>query len=321
MAITVLPVDAVAGEPQYSGREWRQAQSALIGGATSARPLGARSGVRPGTPASTVEATSTTWTCRPHAGVLDTQASAIAGPYLYAVDADETGSVTAANATNPRKDIIYAQLSDPAESDGSTAPKVEIKYLAGTAAASPARPATPARSSRIATIDVPVSGGGSPTVTFDAPYAVAPGGIVPVRDSTERAALAAWATAESPVYASMGGILYVCNDGSTWKVAGGRTVIVSGALSGTYAGQPLIEKHINGTLTTDANGDTIVLAGADFAGGGVLNVQAMGGSTLDLVFARRMLSGNVVLRVYNTAGTPVTSNTVIAGVIVTYWTA
>lgn len=169
MTITVFPVDAVSGAPTYTGQMLRQAMSALAGSAPGGRPLGASSGVRRGTPASTVTATSTVWTVKPHSGVLDVETPAGAGPYMYAIDANVTGSVTAANASNPRVDIVYVQLSDPAESDGSSTPGVAVLYLAGTAAATPTAPATPARSVVLAQINVPVSGGGSPTVTWVAP--------------------------------------------------------------------------------------------------------------------------------------------------------
>lgn len=184
MVDTLGFTNAVAGAPTYSGRMLRQSGSAAFGGATPTRPLGARSGVRPGTSATTVTASSTTWTCGPFAGVADLEAAAEAGPYGFAFDAAATGSVTAANATNPRIDIIYVQVDDPSESDGSTVPAVTRKYLAGTAAAVPAAPTTPARSFVVAKINVPTSGGGSPTVTWAAPYAVGAGGILPVASST-----------------------------------------------------------------------------------------------------------------------------------------
>lgn len=183
------PFDAVSGAPSYTGRALRQTQSPAIAGATSARPLGGRSGVRPGTPTTTVSATSTTWTVLPHAGVLDVETASEASVYWYALDANSTGSVTAANATNPRKDIICVRLDDPAEGDGSSVPAVVVTYTAGAAAASPTQPATPARSMLLAVINVPVSGGGSPTVTPAWPYAVGAGVPWPVRSDTERDAL------------------------------------------------------------------------------------------------------------------------------------
>lgn len=184
MVDVIGPADAVTGAPAFSGRKQRQLNSALLTGATAARPLGSVTGVRPGTPSNTVTATSTTWTVQPFAGIADVESSAIAGPYQFAFDAVATGSVTAANASNPRVDIVYVQIDDPAESDGSSVPAVTRKYLAGTAAASPVAPALPvARAFVIANINVPISGGGSPTVTWTAPLAVAAGGILPVASS------------------------------------------------------------------------------------------------------------------------------------------
>lgn len=169
MTARIFPADAVTGAPSYTGRYLRQTHAALCGDAPVGRPLGAQSGVRAGTPATTVSATSTTWTVTPHAGVLDLEAASIAGPYLYAFDANVTGSMTAANATNPRIDLISVQLSDPAESDGTSAPGVGIVYTTGTAAPSPVPPATPTRSLALAQINVPVSGGGSPSTSWIAP--------------------------------------------------------------------------------------------------------------------------------------------------------
>lgn len=183
MVDTIYPANAVTGAPSYSGRMLRQSGSAAFGGATSARPLGARSGVRPGTSVTTVTASSTTWSCGAFAGVADVQAAAEAGPYTFAFDAATSGAVTAADASSPRVDIVYVQINDPSESDGSTVPAATRLYLAGVPAAAPVAPATPARSFVVANINVPISGGGSPTVSWVAPYAVAAGGVLPVASS------------------------------------------------------------------------------------------------------------------------------------------
>ncbi len=190
MTARIWPADAVTGAPSYTGRYLRQVLGAFLGGHTSARPLGARSGVTPGTPATTVAATSTTWTVTPHCGVLDAEASALAGPYMYSFDVNVTGAMTAANGSNPRIDNICVQLSDPAESDGTSTPGVAIIYTAGiagapsvTRGATGGPPVIPARSIELAQINVPVSGGGSPSVSWDAPYSTAAGGIIPVSGS------------------------------------------------------------------------------------------------------------------------------------------
>jgi len=185
MAIVVYPVDAVTGSPTYTGRMARETMSVFLAGATAADPLGARSGVRPGTSATTVTATSTTWSMGLHAGVLDMETAVEAGPYAYAVNTAQTGAVTAADATRPRVDIVWVRLDDPAESDGSSAPAVVAGYTAGAPLASPVAPATPARCMVLATIQVPMSGGGSPTVIWVAPYTVAAGAPIPVRSDAD----------------------------------------------------------------------------------------------------------------------------------------
>jgi hypothetical protein len=68
-----------------------------------------------------------------------------------------------------------------------------VNYLAGTAANTPAAPTLPARSFLVATINVPKSGSGSPTVTFNAQYFVASGGILPVMTQSERDGLTPYA--------------------------------------------------------------------------------------------------------------------------------
>lgn len=191
MTARVWPVDAVSGAPAYSGRALRQTSVApWAPGATPARPLGARSGIRPGSYSAgvpLVAATSTTWTVHPHAGVIDAEAAAEAAPYAYALDADTPGAVTAAHATYARIDLISVRIDDPAEADGTSIPAATVVYTAGVASASPAVPATPARSMALAQINVPISGGGSPTVTMVAPSL--PLHIIPVRTATERTAL------------------------------------------------------------------------------------------------------------------------------------
>lgn len=189
MTARAWPLDAASGSPQYTGRYLRQTTVApFLLGATAARPLGARSGVRPGTSPTTVTATSTLWTVNPFAGVIDAETANEAGPYGFSFDAAVTGSVNAASTSYARIDLISVQINDNAE-DGSALENVTIVYTPGTAAA-PALPATPVRSMVIAQINVPISGGGAPTVTWVAPYLTAAGGIIPVRNVTERNATA-----------------------------------------------------------------------------------------------------------------------------------
>lgn len=168
MTTIVLPLDASSGAPTFNAQQTRQAFSAFLGAAPTGRPLGAISGVRPGTPTTTVTVSGTTWSCAAHSGVLDVEASAVAGPYLYATDGSDTGSITAADGTNPRVDIIYVQVSDNVQ-DSSGSEAGTVGYLAGTPAASPVAPAAPARSMVLAQISVPVLGGGNASVSWVVP--------------------------------------------------------------------------------------------------------------------------------------------------------
>lgn len=169
MAMSAFALDAVSGAPEYTGKMLRGALSALLGPPPSGRPLGAISAVRPGTPTTTVSVAGSTVTVAPHSGVLDVQADATTGPYLYAVTAAETVTLNAAHATYARWDRISVQLSDPAAGDGTSTPGVAIVYTPGTPAASPALPAAPARSLTLARVVVPQSGGGAASVVWLAP--------------------------------------------------------------------------------------------------------------------------------------------------------
>lgn len=185
LSANLWPVDAVSGAPSYTGRALRQAAlSVLLGGGSGTRPLAGRSGVNPRTPSTTVTASSATWTVNPHAGVIDAETASQAGSYAYSFDAAQTGSMNAADATNPRIDLISVQVSDPAEGDGTSTPGVAVVYTVGTPAPTPSVPATPARSLALAQITVPKSGGGSPSVTWVAPSMAAAGGIIPTSGSS-----------------------------------------------------------------------------------------------------------------------------------------
>jgi hypothetical protein len=191
MVKSLWPVNAVSGEPGYNGRALRQLGSVKYAGARAARPFGTRSGVRPGTPDGFVWATSVSWGVAPHAGVLDVHTPAAVGPYEYALDAEETGPLDAADASYPRVDLVYVQVADPSESDGTSTPGLVVGYTAGTPAAAPSAPTTPARAMVLATISVPRAGGGSPTVQRQAPTLTLAGAPYQVRSDAERDALLA----------------------------------------------------------------------------------------------------------------------------------
>jgi hypothetical protein len=273
MAIVVWPVDAVTGSPSYTGEMLRQTANAWVTSAT-ARPLGARTGIFPSTPTNVCTATSSTWTVGPHAGCLDLEASSTAGSYIYSVNTNQTGSITTPDATHPRIDLIYLQLSDPAEGDGSTAPAVTVNYLAGTPASTPVAPATPTRSLALANINVPQSGGGAPSVTLVSKYTTAEGGIIPCRTSTEYPS-SPW-TGQCVYDLTLAGLLRY--SGSAWvpeyDAWTGAEVPVVGA--SPTANTRKIRYSGSAVLTTNAAGQVFVNVPTPFPNGLITSVIVPG---------------------------------------------
>ena len=187
MTITLLSPDGVA----VTAQQERQAKAAQHGGGAG-RPLGGRSGFRVGTPSNVLTATSTTWTLGPCAAEIDPGATTHQGMYGWASDQNISGSITAADATYARKDIVYIQINDPTAGDSTGSLSYTPQYLAGTPSASPAAPALPARAFLVGTINVPQVGGGSPTVVVNTARYVAAGAPLPVYSQAERDALTAY---------------------------------------------------------------------------------------------------------------------------------
>ena len=180
MATKVGFLDASAGSPSYAGADIRGLLSLVAGVAPSGRGLGATSGVRPGTLTTTAflsGGSNQTWNVSAHGGVIDAETSLTAGPYLYSTDGTDTGTISAANATYARIDILYVQINDSVQ-DGSGLESGQVLYLAGTAGPSPSAPSpSVSPSSRalvLAQINVPAVGGGNPTITWVAPVAGGP---------------------------------------------------------------------------------------------------------------------------------------------------
>ena len=141
-------------------------------------PLGARSGILPGSNGFNVTLSGTTITVGTGIGSLY-----FAGQGIYRIAMTSTSNLTlnAPHATLPRIDLVYLRVWDN-NVDGSGQTTADVVYLAGTASSTPSAP-TPSGTvifMRLAHITVPASGGGSPTVnTTVRPITVASGGILP----------------------------------------------------------------------------------------------------------------------------------------------
>ncbi|MGM9380349.1 hypothetical protein [Streptomyces antibioticus] len=173
-----MPVDVWAIDGlTLSGLETRRVEASTV--MADGTALGSRSGVRPGDPGLTVTLAGSTINVSAGVAVIGYSGQ---GVYKAALPSSVSpGSLTAAHATLPRIDLVYLRVWDNAV-DASGLNQADVVYLAGTAAASPSAP-TPAGTQiymPLATISVPPSGGGSPTVsTVVRPNTVAPGGILP----------------------------------------------------------------------------------------------------------------------------------------------
>jgi hypothetical protein len=190
--------------------------------------------------------------------MIDPAATTHQGMYGWSSDSNITGAVTAADATYARKDIVYVQVNDSSAGDGSGALNASVLYLAGVASASPTAPDLPARSFLIGTLNVPIAGGGSPTVTPNPAKYVAAGGVLPVATDAEALALV-----QTP----------------------GLTVSYLDGLTATSNGIIFVERTESVMLTPPDTGWTVV--------GGLVKTRTHGGLTQVTITARvtRTVSG------------------------------
>jgi hypothetical protein len=246
-----LAINASAGAPAYSAAEMRRllALAAMYNG----RNLGGKPGVRPGGNQLNVTLAGSTITVATGLALVeDSGFTSTRGPYWAAVDTAATLTLNAADATNPRKDIVYLRVYDTDE-DSSGLRQAIPEYLAGTAAPSPSEPALPAGSIKLATIDVPQSGGGSAAVTMNFGYTVANGGILPVRTTTDRDALSVGEGQAVYVLAGSGGDALYVYDGSAWDYIRGFIICTSSTRPAHREGRVIYETDTDKVWVSDGS--------------------------------------------------------------------
>jgi hypothetical protein len=242
-------INASAGVPAYSAAEMRRLLA--LATAYNGRNLGGKPGVRPGGNQLNVTLAGSTLTVATGLALVeDSGFTTTRGPYWVAVDTAATLTLTAANATNPRKDIVYLRVYDTDE-DSSGLRQAIPEYLAGTAAPSPAEPALPAGSIKLATIDVPQSGGGSAVVTMNFAYTVANGGILPVRTTTDRDALSVSEGQAVYVLAGSGGDALYVYDGAAWDYIRGFVICTAATRPAHREGRVIYETDTDRIYTSD----------------------------------------------------------------------
>lgn len=204
-------INASAGAPAYTAAELRRLSSVLMMGGHADR-FGTRQGVNP-SGSQAVTLSGTTITVQHTRAVVYPALTTTAGPYTVALQS-ETHTLTAADGTNPRKDIVVLRVEDTDE-DSSGFRRARSQYIVGTPAGSPSEPAVPSGSFRMATIDVPAGGSPAPTLTYNAPYVVALGGILPARNVSELPSVGL----HEGAYADQGDVNSLLRySGSAWEV-------------------------------------------------------------------------------------------------------
>lgn len=208
MAGSAWALNTEDGEPQYHARQLRRLMSGLL--FPGSNRLGARQGIRPGG-SPVVELSGGSWVVRAHQGVLDPGVSSAAGAYLYEIE-EHTGSLDPADGSNDRVDIIVVGVRDHDE-DSSGEREVYAAYVVGSPGPSPSPPSTPPTAMRLARVEVPA--GGSPSLTYEPPYAATSGGILPVDDTDDLPTSGVHAGA----YADLPDLGLQRFDGSSWGTA------------------------------------------------------------------------------------------------------
>lgn len=175
-------INAAAGTPSITANEMRLLMTGMFWQGHANR-FAARGGVLPNNSSAQVDLSGTTITVRDLNAVVSPALTSDQGSYIVQLPS-ETHPLSPADASNPRKDIVVVRIYDDDE-DASTRRESVTEYIVGTPSGTPSEPAVPTGAIRLATIDVPVSGGGSATLTENWWYTVAQGGILPVRTSSE----------------------------------------------------------------------------------------------------------------------------------------
>lgn len=218
-------VNADAGTPAYAADELRRGQAMFLTQAVSDR-FGARSGVHPAG-ADAVTLSGTTVTVQHLKAVVYPGVTTTSGPYVVQ-QVQTVMSLAAADGANPRKDIVVLRIYDDGE-DASGRRESATELITGSPAASPAEPAVPAGAVRLATITVPQSGGGGATLTYNAPYTVAAGGVIPVRNDAELPATSGGIYDGMVRWNQATNELQVHNGASAWETVAG-TGLVAGTV-------------------------------------------------------------------------------------------
>jgi hypothetical protein len=261
MADDPLWINASAGAPAYSADELRRLMAVPL--QYDGRLVGGRQGVRPGGDQLRVSLSVSTITVQPGLAVVDPGLTSTQGPYWVSVDTAQTHTLAAADASNPRKDIVIVRIYDH-DADTSGQRKVQTEYLAGTAAPSPSEPAVPLGAMKLATIDVPASPGAAVVTDQRRPLFAGPEMVVFTAGGTFSKASYPWARRAKVRLVGGGG-----SGGGCPATGAGETAEGGGGGAGGYCEGwfDVWALPTSVTVTVGAGGTAAASAAAGQAGG------------------------------------------------------
>ena len=138
--------------------------------------IGVYGGVTGGAGLAVSPGTGMTVAVGPGSFVVPNSASPSAGGYVSTLSQQATLTVQTADPSNPRIDLVCANVTD----NGNSTSSGEVQIITGTAAASPSAPSAPANSITLAQITVPAAATSivSGNIADTRPYTVAAGGVL-----------------------------------------------------------------------------------------------------------------------------------------------
>lgn len=302
IAINADPPDGT-GDPAYAAQVWRNASSALMGwGGGDA--FDGRQGVRPtgGTAALVVELAGSDITVNEHASIVTPSWSTVTGSYQCALTESESHTLAPADGASARTDIVVGRVYDDDE-DSSGLREYRSEYITGTPGPGAPAPALPQGAVLLATISVPSSGSGSPSLNVNGPFTAAAGGILPVRSTA--ASQADWPANPYPgqhVFSIPDGLHFW--NGSAWQAAGAPTIQVFTS-NGTWV-KPTGVKAVR--VRVQAGGGAGGGSASTAAGQASLGGGGGAGEFREGIFAAGALAATVAVSV-GTGGTGVSAAT------------
>lgn len=163
-----------------SGNDLRQSHIAatyLDTGILTGSTIGVRGGVTGGAGLGVSAASGMNVTVGPGSFVVPNTATPVAGGYSATLAQSETFSVEQADPSNPRIDIVVANVVD----NGNNTSLGQVQIITGTPGASPSAPSAPANSITLAQVNVApnVTSIVAGNITDTRPFTVAAGGVLP----------------------------------------------------------------------------------------------------------------------------------------------